>query len=439
MRITPNRSDFITDIRSSILAQSPTGGRVILWLVFFFFLCFLVWAGFSQVDEVTRAAGRVIPSGKIRKVQHFEGGIIKKILIHEGDLVKKGEVLLEIDKTRFASSYRESRSNVLALQARLARLESEVNGRKFTIPEEVAKEKPAIGSREEQLYRSRMSAFENSQQMLKEQLSQRRQGLSETRAKLTELRRSYKLLQKEIRMTEPLVGQGAVSEVEVLRLKRQASEMNGKIVGTELAIPKLQSQVSEAKKAIEDGRLEFINQVRQELNRTYAELESLSSASVALEDRLNRTSVVSPVTGRVNQLLVNTVGGTIQPGMDLVEIVPLEDTLLIEARVRPQDIGFISPDQKAMVKVLSYDFTTYGGLQASLEHISSDTITDEHDNSYYKVILRTDKNYLGDENDPHLIMPGMPVNVDIISGKKSILSYLLKPLLRAKEEALRER
>ncbi len=429
--------DLVTDIRASLLVQSPRGGRMLIWLVALFFFVFLLWAGFAEIDEVTRGNGKVIPSQQIQVVQNLEGGILSKLLAKVGDVVNKGDLLLEIDKTRFSASYMESRANYLALKAQTARLEAETNNTPFTVPEEVRKENPEIGEREQQLYNSRQNQLSAKLQILQEQYKQRQQELAELRSKIAELNRTNGLVQRELGMLRPLIGKGAVSEVEVLRLQQKSSEMRGNIETSQLAVPKLESKVAEAAKSMEEERLSFRNAAHKELNEAYARLESLSAASVELEDRLRRTEVRSPVRGTINQIKVNTVGGAIQPGMDLVEIVPLEDSLLIEARIKPEDIASLRPNQEAIVKFTAYDFTTYGGLEAHLEHISADSITDKQENDYYLVRLRTKQNYLSTTDEP--IIPGMVVSVDILTGKKTILSYLLKPVLRARDTALREK
>jgi adhesin transport system membrane fusion protein len=274
--------------------------------------------------------------------------------------------------------------------------------------------------------------------ILQEQISQREHEYKELTTKLEELTRTYAILQKELELTRPLISQGAVSEVEVLHLERQASQMQGEIATIKQTIPKAQSRLQEAQLALRENQLVFFNKAKSELNEVLAELDEVSASAIALEDRLRRTNVRSPVAGTINRLLVNTVGGVIQPGMDLVEIVPLEDTLVIEAKIKPADIAFLRPNQEAKVKFTAYDFTIYGGLDAKLEHISADSITDEKGNSYYLVRLRTDKNYLGPESDPLPIIPGMVASVDILTGEKTVLAYLLKPVLRAKYMALRE-
>ncbi len=438
-RLPTGDMDLTTDIRTTLLIQTPRGGRIIIWLSGLFLIVFLVWGAFAEIDEVTRGSGKVIPSQQIQVVQNLEGGILSQLHVRVGDIVDKGQLLLEIDRTRFAAPYMESRAGYLALTAQIARLEAETHDKAFAIPEEVAQERPELGRREQQLYDTRARQLAAKVQILEEQHRQRQQELTELQSRLAELNRTHTLLQRELALTEPLVAQGAVSEVEVLRLQRQASEMQGNIEATRLAIPRVQSKIIEAEKAMEDERLSFHSTARRELNEAHAKLEGITASSVALMDRLERTAVRSPVRGTINQILVNTVGGIIQPGMDLVEIVPLEDSLLVEARIKPQDIAFLHPNQEAMVKFTAYDFTSYGGLEADLEHISADSITDNQGDDYYLVRLRTRQTHLGSEASPLPIIPGMVVSVDIMTGKKTILSYLLKPVLRAKHTALRER
>jgi adhesin transport system membrane fusion protein len=430
--------DLTTDIRTSILAQSPRGGRAIIWVIFALFLMFMVWAYYSNIEQVTRGDGKVVPSTQIQIVQNLEGGILSEIMVDVGELVKKDQLLLRIDETRFSSSFNQNRVKYLSYKARAARLLSEANGTSFEVPQEVMAEKPEIGIREQELFESRKREFQSNMDILQEQISQREHEYRELTTKLEELTRTNALLQKELELTRPLVAQGAVSEVEVLHLERQASQMQGEIATIKQTIPKAQSRLQESQLALRENQLVFFNKAKAELNEILAELDEVSASAIALEDRLRRTNVRSPVTGTINRLLVNTVGGVIQPGMDLVEIVPLEDTLVVEAKIKPSDIAFLRPNQEAKVKFTAYDFTIYGGLEAKLEHISADSITDEKGNSFYLVRLRTTKNYLGPESDPLPIIPGMVASVDILTGKKTILAYLLKPVLRAKYMALRE-
>jgi len=431
--------DLVTDIRSSILAQYPRGGRVILWAVLLLFAAGLFWASVSQIEEVTRGMGKVIPAGQIQMVQNLEGGILSEILVKVGDTVKKDQLLLRIDEKRFSSSFQQNRSKFLANKAKAARLQAETSGTPFRIPPEVMKEKPEIGTREQELYESRKNELRSSLEIKQQQINQRNNELKELNTKLGELNKTYVLFQKELTLTKPLVAQGAVSEMEVLRLERQASEMQGEIEQSKQSIPRVQSKIEESQMALKELRLAFFNKAKAELNEVSAQLGEDAATSIALQDRLTRTAVRSPVNGTVNRLLINTVGGVVQPGMNLVEIVPTEGTLLIETKIKPSDIAFLRPSQQATVKFTAYDFTIYGGLEAKLEQISADSITDDKGNSFYLVQLRTDKNYLGPKTNPLPIIPGMIATVDIQTGKKTILSYLLKPVLRAKYMALRER
>ena len=431
--------DLSTDIRNVLLMQNPRGGQLILWLIALLFVAFVVWAANSEIDEVTRGTGKVIPSQQIQVVQNMEGGILGRMHVKVGDVVDKDQLLLDIDKTRFTAPYMESKVQELSLKAQIARLEAEISGKQFVVPEEVAQERPEIGEREVELYTSKQNGHEAKMQILQEQYNQRRQEVAELRTKVGELGRSLGLLQKELNMTQPLVSAGAVSEVEVLQLRRQASQLRGELETSRTSIPRAESRISEAKKALEEEKLNFQKAARQELNEAYVKLEGISANKTALVDRLQRTEVRSPVHGIINQIKMHTVGGTIQPGMDLVEIVPLDDTLLIEAQITPADIAFLHPNQQATVKFTAYDFTIYGGLDADLEHISADSITDEKGNAFYLVRLRTKQNHLGSKENQLPIIPGMVASVDILTGKKTILSYLLKPILRAKHTALRER
>ncbi len=386
--------DLITDIRMSLLAQSPRGGSIILWIIVIVFFCALTWAYVAEVEEVTRASGRVVPARQLQIVQNLEGGILSEILVNVGDVVKQGQLLLRIDEKRFSGPYRESRFNYLALKAQVARLQSETHSTPFVLPEEVMVENPEVGNREKELFESRKKELAQTLGVLEEQSRQREQEIVELEAKIAELSRTRYLLKKEINMTQPLVKGGAVSEVEFLRLQRQDSEMQGDIMASQLALPRAKSRLLEAQKGITEAKLKFSNNAKKELNDAYAKLEGLSATTVALADRLDRTAVLSPVRGIVNQIFINTVGGVIQPGMNLIEIVPLEDTLLVEAKIKPSDIAFLSPNLKATVKFTAYDFTLYGGLEAKVEHISADSIVDKQGNSYYLVNVRTTKNYL---------------------------------------------
>lgn len=431
--------DYVTDANVAIIESTPRGGRALLWIVVLFFAAAVYWADRAEVDEVTRGNGKVIPSRHVQVVQNLEGGIVSAILVKEGQLVEAGQVLVRLDATRFASSLRESMVNVFALKAKAARLRAEAENVPFKAPAAVESRHPEVVKRELDLYLSRKRELESRIAIYTRQLDQRRIELSELNAKRQQLERSSELAQRELELTAPLVAEGAVSEVELLRLRRQVSDLDGELERTRLAIPRIQSTYDEAKRKIEEVELEFRNGAREALNETESEIARLEESSEALEDRVQRTEVRSPVKGTVKQLLVKTLGGVIQPGVAIAEVVPIDDTLLVEARVPPRDIAFLHPGQDAVVKISAYDFAIYGGLEAKLEHISADTIVDEEGDSYYQVRVRTDKAYIGPESNPLPIIPGMQAEVDILTGKKTVLTYVLKPVLRARQKAFTER
>lgn len=275
--------------------------------------------------------------------------------------------------------------------------------------------------------------------VLQQQARQRQQELAENQAKLNKLRTSYELSNEELKMSEPLVSVGVISEVEILRLKRTVNDLRGEMETTRLAIPRIQSSLNEVRQKIEDVKVRFQSEAASQLSEVQAELGRTQTTITSAEDRVSRTLVRAPVKGKINRLMINTVGGVIQPGEDIVEIVPVDDSLLIEAHIRPSDIAFLRPGQNAMIKFTAYDFSIYGGLPATLERISADTITNEEDESFYLIYLRTERNYIDSSKGPLEIIPGMTVTVDILTGKKTVLDYLLKPILKAKNEALRER
>ncbi|MBD9574347.1 HlyD family type I secretion periplasmic adaptor subunit [Pseudomonas sp. PDM23] len=429
----------LPEVSKALIEDAPRVVRLTIWILIGFVAFLLLWAHFAQIDEVTRGEGKAIPSSKVQKIQNLEGGIVSQIFVHEGQVVQAGEQLMRLDPTRFQSNVGETEADRLAMFLRVERLSAEVEDRALNIPDDVRAKAPGQASSEEALFHSRQQQLKDETDGLQQQLVQKQQELREFISKQAQYRNSLNLLRQEISMSEPLVAQGAMSQVELLRLKRGEVENRGQLDATTLAIPRAEAAVKEVERKVAETQSRFRSDALKELNEARTELSKATATGKALEDRVSRTLVTSPVRGIVKQLLVNTIGGVIQPGSDLIEIVPLDDTLLVEARIRPQDIAFLRPGQHAMVKFTAYDYTIYGGLQADLEQIGADTVTDDDGNSFYLIKLRTRKSHLGTDDKPLLIIPGMIATVDIMTGKKSILSYLLKPILRAKAEALRER
>ena len=433
--------DFVSEVSRASYEASPLLGHLVLWIALLFVVAALAWASFAEIDEVTRAEGSVIPSRQIQVVQNLEGGIVRELGVQAGATVQEGDVLLVIDDTRFSATLREGTQKRYALMAKAARLQAETTDAEFAMPAELEDSAPEIVAQERRLYRSRQQELESNLQVIDQQLRQRRQELVEVRARRSQLQGNYALLREELERTEPLVAEGVVSEVEVLRLRRQVNETRGDLEAARLSLPRISASITELQRRKDEVRAQFRSDAQAELTEARAELAGLREANVALEDRVERTLVRAPTTGTVKQVMVTTVGQVVQPGMDLVEIVPLEDTLLVEARVRPADIAFVRPQQPATVKLTAYDYAIYGGLDATVEHISADTIVDENDRdaeSYYLIRVRTEESGFGDaDNLP--VIPGMTAVVDILTGKKTVLQYLLKPVLRARERALRER
>ena len=430
----------LPEVNKALIEDAPRVVRLTIWAIIGFFLFLLLWANFAVIDEVTRGDGKAIPSSKLQKIQNLEGGIVAELFVHEGQIVDAGAPLLRLDDTRFVSNVGETEADRLSMLLRVERLSAEVEERPLSIPEEVRSAVPSQAQNEQALYDSRRQQMHDEIGGLQEQFIQRQQELREFASKQAQYRSSLALQRQEIAMSEPLVAQGAVSPVEVLRLKRAEVETRGQLDATTLAIPRAESAIKEVQRKIDETRGKFRSDALTQLNEARTDLNKAQATGKALDDRVSRTLVTSPVRGIVKQLLVNTIGGVIQPGSDLVEIVPLDDTLLVEAKIRPKDIAFLHPGQEAIVKFTAYDYTIYGGLKATLEQIGADTITDEDKkNTYYMIKLRTERSHLGTDERPLLIIPGMVASVDIITGKKSVLSYLLKPILRARAEALHER
>lgn len=371
------RNQPLPEVNKALIEDAPRVIRLTIWAIIAFFVFLVVWAGFSSIDEVTRGDGKAIPSSKLQKIQNLEGGIVSELYVKEGQIVEAGAPLIRLDDTRFVSNAGETEALRLAMQLRVERLSAQVDDRPLNIPDEVLKAAPSQAANERSLYESRRQQLKDEVGGLQEQLVQRQQELREFTSKQGQYRSQLSLQRQEINMSEPLVAQGAVSPVEVLRLKRAEMETRGQLDATTLAIPRAESAIKEVQRKIDETRGKFRSEALTQLNEARTELNKAESTGRALEDRVSRTLVTSPVRGIVKQLLVNTVGGVIQPGSDMVEIVPLNDTLLVEAKIRPQDIAFLHPGQEAIVKFTAYDYTIYGGLKAKLERIGADTITDE--------------------------------------------------------------
>lgn len=450
--------DFVDDGAAAVLLNTPTRARQLLWCTFAFFVVAIIWAAWAKLDEVTNGQGKVIPSRQLQIVQNLEGGIVKDIFVKEGQVVEEGQELMRIDDTRFRSDFREREQELINLKGDVARLHAElasvkvqndpklswrdqveVNEVALTYPEQYEALFPEDAHRQHNAYEGAVNDVRNSLSIIGQQIEQKENEIFEINNKIRTLSRSADLASQELSMNQPLAKEGIVPKVELIKLERQANELRGELENARLLLPKQNALLRETILKRNDVALKFRVDAQKDLDERQSKLSQLEEGQVGLKDRVTRTSVVSPVKGTIKTIKVNTVGGVVQPGMDLVEVVPIEDNLLIEAKVLPKDIAFLRPGLPAIVKITAYDFAIYGGLKGTLEHISADTIQDEKGNAFYLVRVRTEKSYLGDGSKPMPIIPGMMASVDIITGKKSVLAYLMKPILRARQSALRER
>ena len=328
-----------------------------------------------------------------------------------------------------------------SLLAQIARLEAEVAGNtEIAFPEELIDDHPAVAASELALFLARQEGLRSQVAILDQQKQQREQELEELRVSESQFENGLELAQQELDIYEPLARSGVVAEVDVLRLRREVNDLDGRLKTTRSALPRVEASIQEARDRVDEATLAFRSDAQADLSQRRAELSVIDQTLRAAQDRVSRTDIRSPVRGIVNSLSLTTIGGVVQAGSELMQIVPLDDTLLVEARIRPSDVAFLSPGLPAMVKITAYDFSIYGGLEGTVERISADTLADAEDGeTYYEIIIRTDQNYLGSAEEPLAIIPGMVASVDILTGEKSILDYLLKPLTKAREEALRER
>jgi len=435
-----NDLEYMNSVSSAMLMNTTLKTSLILWISGFVILWLIYWAYNAEIDALTRGQGKIIPSHQIQVIQNLEGGIVSEILVREGEAVKKGDILLKIDDTGFVSNFQESKLRYNELQAKSIRLLAESTSKPFKASKAIMKISPNLIKQERSLYLSNKEQLENNILIYNRRLQQKRNEIKEAEGKLKQLKANFSLIKQEVELNRPLVKKGIVSEVEFLQLQRQRNSIGGEISAIELSIPRLVSILKEQKNNIKEVKLKFRNAAKEAYNEVKAEMSRIEKSNIAREDKVKRTFVRSSVDGTVKQLLINTVGGVVKPGMDIIEIVPTQDNLLVEAKIKPADIAFLYPGQRAIVKFSAYDFAIYGSLKGTLTHISADTIIDEVDKqNYYLIHIKTDENYLGSEENKLKIIVGMTADVDVITGKKTVLNYILKPILRARENVLSER
>ncbi len=426
--------DFANSISQVLIEEEPKSSKIILYIIAALILSFIIWAYFTKVNELVRGEAKVIPYGQNKIVQNFEGGIVKEILVEEGDLVKKGDVLLKIENKQYSSVYEKNVDEIDELKIRQKRLFAEVNQKDFVIESD-----DALSKKEYDLYITNKEQFKSKIKVAEDQLDQKLKEKEAINSNIKFLQNSLSLISKEREMIQPLAEKGIVSRVEYLKLEREINSVKDELETAKLSLRKINSMIKEAENRILGVKSDFIYESQKNYSDVSSKLNAISKETGALEDQVNRTSITAPVSGYIKKIFVNTIGGSVQPRMDLVEIVPSEDRLLIETRINPEDIAFLTSGLEVSIKFTAYDFTIYGSLKGKIEKISPDSTIDK-DKTYYLVYIKSEKNYLESKDSKVLhIIPGMRGSADIITGQKSVLTYLLKPIIKTKQYAFSEK
>ncbi len=435
----PRANGVPTAISADLLAIPSTSASVLMLSLVALVAAFIVWASFASLQEVTTGRGRVTPASKIQVVQNLEGGIVREVLVREGTFVREGDVILRIDPTIAGSSLGEAREKMQGLTVLIARLEAEVEGRPLAFSTEIESSRPDLVSHQREHYETRRKEIEAAVATFDSQERQRRQEITETQSKIETLRRGLAIAQEELELIRPLERMKAASRSELLVAQGKLNDTRGALEATTLALPRLEAAMDEIARRRTERIEAFRSDGLQRLSSARVEFAALVELSKGTEDKLARTTVRAPTAGIVKTVHVTTPGQVVQPGHNLVEIVPVNDNLVVEAQVRPQDIAFLRPGQDALVKITAYDFAIYGGLSAKLENIGADSISTDKGETYYIIRVRTDKANLSHRGSALPIIPGMVAEVDVITGSKTVMGYLTKPLVRLRQVAMRER
>jgi len=417
----------------------PLSAHLMLFMILAFFTIFFFWASFAELDEVTRGDGTVIPSSEIQKISSLEGGIVEEFFIKKGDEVEKGDILVRLSDIAASSDLGSNEARYLGLLAAVTRLQSEVEGRLPEFPEEVMQGAPQSVTEEMNAYRANADKISSQTMIMEQQKSQRSQELNELQVRASDIRGQLSLIREEKQMVEPLVSSGSAPRMELLQLDRQIKEKQTELNGVLSAIPRARSAIGEANARISEVKSTARAQSQTELSAKMIEMNAIKQGLAGLQDRKTRADIKSPVNGYIKDLKVYTVGGVVQPGQEFIEIVPKDDQLLVEARINPKDIAFLYPDQPGIVKITAYDFAIYGGLKGKVVSISPDAVTDEEGNSFYTIQMLTEENALQRRGEVLPIIPGMVASVDILTGEKTVMEYLLKPFIKTLNNSLNER
>ena len=430
---------YMRSLSAAAVHRTPRYLIAVVLILTLFVAAAIVWMNWAKIDVVIRGTGKVSPASQVQNIQSLEGGIVSEILVVEGQAVTAGEPLIKISDVAFSSSFEENRLLYLELQARSSRLTAEAFGRSFKVDPEVSEEAPQLVKSEKSLFDSNQQQLKETLNGLEEKISQQKNAVLEAKSKQRQLKKSLDLVKKEIKIKKPLKDRGIISEVEFLQLQQREAEIEGEIEAARLSIPRINSTIDEARFNKQKEKLNFQNNAKKELNEVNAEISRIREAQTALQDRVKRTTLRSPVNGIVQRLYVNTIGGVISPGNSILDIVPQEDALLVELKIRPADIAYVNVGQFARLKFSAYDFAIHGSLQGIVTFVSADTITNEEGESFFLVRVKPNKAFLGAKSGELPIKIGMTAEADIITDKKTILSYLTEPVHRGIDKALRER
>ncbi len=417
----------------------PLSSHLLLFFIVGFFVIFFFWASFAKLDEVTRGDGTVVPSSEIQKISSLEGGIVEEFFIKKGQEVKKGDLLVRLSDIAAASDLGSNEARYLGLLAAVTRLQAEVEGRLPTFPKEVMEGAPQSVVEEMNAYRANKAQIASQTNIMEQQKSQRSQELNELRVRASDVNGQLDLVREEKAMVVPLVARGSAPKMELLQLDRQIKERQTELNGVRSAIPRAQAAIREANARIGEVKSASKAAAQTELSAKLIEMNAIKQGLAGLQDRKTRADIKSPVNGYIKDLTVYTVGGVVQPGQVFIEIVPKDDQLLVEAKINPKDIAFLYPEQKGVVKITAYDFAIYGGLKGKVISISPDAVTNEEGDSFYIVTIMTEENALKRKGEVLPIIPGMIASVDILTGEKTVMEYLLKPFIKTLNNSLNER
>lgn len=432
-------TDFMSELEAAH-NMKPNKAAIALFLsIIALVTCTFFWMAHSKVEEITRAQGSVVPSKEIQVVQSLEGGVLEALNVKEGQQVKKGDILLRISDIQFASQERGTEARTLSLQAKKARLEAEARGKEFVLPPEVLEKAPQIAENEKSLYESRQNELKNTYAILDDRISKASAEIAEIKAQIGRFSSSKKLLGQELEITKEMVRKRAAPKIDEIRINREISDLSGQINASVQRRRALEAELKVAKKERESQLDKFQSQALGELNQVETEIAGLKENLKSIGDRVDRAEVRAPVDGTVNRIAIKTIGGVVEPAAKLVEIVPLDDELKVVAQVQPNEVAFIHPGQPTKVKITAYDPQKYGSLDGELVRIGANSVQDEEGNAFFEIEVRTVKNFLGDKTKPLPITPGMVADVEIITGKRTILEYMMKPILRARDRAFTER